>query len=70
MKSDLGYSIVEFLIIEIGFCLGGFEVEKWVRDWGVVVGEWLGFDKVSIEEFIMLFWDRGYLYILFMVFYV
>lgn len=70
MKSDLGYSIVELLIIEIGFCLGGFEVEKWVRDWGVVVGKCLGFDKVSIEEFIMLFWDRGYLYILFMVFYV
>ena len=48
LKSDLGYSIVESLTTEIGPRLGGSEAEKRARDWGVVVGERLGFDKVSI----------------------
>ena len=63
LKSDLGYSIVESLTTEIGPRLGGSEAEKRARDWGVVVGERLGFDKVSIEEFTMPFWDRGHLHI-------
>ena len=63
LKSDLGFSIVESLTTEIGPRLGGSEAEKRARDWGVKLGHRLGFDKVSIEEFTMPFWDRGHLHI-------
>jgi len=63
LKSDLGFDIVESLTTEIGPRLGGSEAEKRARDWGVELGKTLGFDKVSIEEFSMPFWDRGHLHI-------
>ena len=63
LKSDLGYEIVESLTTEIGPRLGGSEAEKRARDWGVELGKELGFDKATIEEFTMPFWDRGHLHI-------
>ncbi|MCF2949229.1 M20/M25/M40 family metallo-hydrolase [Paraglaciecola aquimarina] len=63
LESDLGFSIVESLTTEIGPRLGGSEAEKRARDWGVKLGKSLDFDKVSIEEFTMPFWDRGHLHI-------
>ena len=63
LKSELGFNIVESLTTEIGPRLGGSEAEKRARDWGAKLGKDLGFDKVSIEEFSMPFWDRGHLHI-------
>ncbi len=63
LKSDLAFNIVESLTTEIGPRLGGSEAEKRARDWGVKLGKELGFDKVTIEEFTMPFWDRGHLHI-------
>ena len=63
LKSELGFSIVESLTTEVGPRLGGSEAEKRARDWGVELGKELGFDKVSIEEFTMPFWDRGHLHV-------
>lgn len=63
LKSDVGYNIVESLTTEIGPRLGGSEAEKRARDWGVKLGQKLGFDRVGIEEFTMPFWDRGHLHI-------
>lgn len=63
LKSDLGFEIVESLTTEIGPRLGGSEAEKRARDWGVKLGNKLGFDKAIIEEFTMPFWDRGHLHI-------
>lgn len=63
LKSDLGFNIVESLTTEVGPRLGGSEAEKRAREWGVALGERLGFDKVSIEPFTMPFWDRGHLHI-------
>lgn len=63
LESDLGFEIVESLTTEIGPRLGGSEAEERARDWGVKLGKQLGFDKVSIEEFTMPFWDRGHLHI-------
>ena len=59
LKSPLGFDIVESLTTEIGPRLGGSEAEKRARDWGVELGQSLGFDRVVIEEFDMPFWDRG-----------
>lgn len=63
LESDLGFEIVESLTTDIGPRLGGSEAEERARDWGVKLGKQLGFDKVSIEEFTMPFWDRGHLHI-------
>ncbi|AEF04031.1 aminopeptidase [Alteromonas naphthalenivorans] len=63
LKSDLGMDIVTSLTTEMGPRLGGSEAEKRARDWGVKLGEHLGFDNVSIEPFTMPFWDRGNLHI-------
>ncbi len=63
LNSDLGFNIVESLTTEIGPRLGGSEAEKRARDWGVKLGKELGFDKASIEEFTMPFWNRGHLHI-------
>ncbi|MFT2091594.1 M20/M25/M40 family metallo-hydrolase [Paraglaciecola sp. 2405UD69-4] len=63
LKSDLGMDIVTSLTTEIGPRLGGSEAEQRARDWGVKLGERLGFDKTSIEPFTMPFWDRGHLHI-------
>lgn len=59
LKSDLGFNIVESLTTEIGPRLAGSEAEKRARKWGKELGEELGFDRVSVEEFTMPFWDRG-----------
>jgi Zn-dependent M28 family amino/carboxypeptidase len=64
LKSDHGFEIVESLTTEIGPRLGGSEAEARARDWGVELGNELGFDKVSIEEFTMPFWDRGHLHLI------
>ena len=63
LKSDLAFNIVESLTTEIGPRLGGSEAEKRARDWGVDLGKELGFDKATIEEFTMPFWDRGHLHL-------
>jgi hypothetical protein len=63
LKSDLGFNIVESLTTTIGPRLAGSEAEKRARDWGLKLGKELGFDKVSIEEFTMPFWDRGHLHL-------
>ncbi|GAC13497.1 M20/M25/M40 family metallo-hydrolase [Aliiglaciecola lipolytica] len=63
IKSDLGMEIVTSLTTEIGPRLGGSEAEERARDWGVKLGESLGFDNARIEEFTMPFWDRGHLHI-------
>lgn len=63
LESDLGMEIVTSLTTEIGPRLGGSEAEERARVWGQKLGKNLGFDKVSIEEFTMPFWDRGHLHI-------
>lgn len=63
LKSDMGYDIVTSLTTEVGPRLGGSEAEARARDWGAELGRELGFDRVSIEEFTMPFWDRGHLHI-------
>lgn len=63
LKSELGFNIVESLTTEIGHRLGGSEAEARARDWGLELGKELGFDKVSVEEFTMPFWDRGHLHV-------
>ena len=59
LASQLGFSIVESLTTEVGARLAGSEAEQRARVWGKKLGEDLGFDRVSIEEFSMPFWDRG-----------
>ncbi|WP_326938214.1 MULTISPECIES: M20/M25/M40 family metallo-hydrolase [unclassified Alteromonas] len=63
LKSDMGYDIVTSLTTEVGPRLGGSEAEARARNWGAELGKELGFDRVSIEEFTMPFWDRGHLHI-------
>lgn len=63
LESDLGMEIVTSLTTKIGPRLGGSEAEERARVWGQKLGKNLGFDKVSIEEFTMPFWDRGHLHI-------
>ena len=63
LDSKLGFDIVESLTTEIGPRLAGSEAEERGRDWGLKLGKELGFDKVTIEEFTMPFWDRGELHI-------
>ena len=63
LKSNLGYEIVESLTTEVGPRLAGSEAEKRARDWAAKLGESLSFDRVSVEEFTMPFWDRGHLHI-------
>lgn len=59
LDSDLAWDIVESLTTEIGPRLGGSEAEARARVWGAELGEELGFDRVSIEEFTMPYWERG-----------
>ena len=59
LKSDLAYTIVESLTTEVGARLAGSEAEERARKWGVKLGNELGFDRVSVEEFDMPFWQRG-----------
>ncbi|WP_334063043.1 M20/M25/M40 family metallo-hydrolase [Alteromonas genovensis] len=63
LESDMGYDIVTSLTTEVGPRLGGSEAEARARNWGAELGRELGFDRVSIEEFTMPFWDRGHLHI-------
>ena len=59
LKSDLAYTIVESLTTEVGPRLAGSSAEVVAREWGKNLGTELEFDKVSIEAFLMPFWDRG-----------
>lgn len=59
LNSDLAYEIVESLTTEIGPRLGGSDAEQRAREWGIKLGEKLGFDRVSVEEFTMPYWTRG-----------
>ena len=59
LESDLGYEIVESLTTEIGPRLAGSDAEARARVWGEALGRELGFDRVSVEDFTMPFWDRG-----------
>ena len=59
LNSDLAWDIVESLTTEVGPRLGGSNEEARARDWGVALGQELGFDRVSIEEFEMPYWTRG-----------
>lgn len=59
LDSDLAYSIVESLTTEVGARMAGSEAEQRARKWGEALGNELGFDRVSVEEFTMPFWDRG-----------
>lgn len=59
LTSDLAFEIVESLTTEVGPRLGGSEAEVRAREWGVKLGKELGFDRVSIEEFTMPYWERG-----------
>lgn len=63
LLSNLGMDIVTSLTTEIGPRLGGSEAEARAREWGVKLGNSLGFDRVKIEEFSMPFWDTGKLHI-------
>ena len=63
LSSDLGFEIVESLTTEVGPRLAGSAAEERAREWGVKLGEKLGFDKVTMEPFKMPFWDRGELHI-------
>ncbi|MFK7865654.1 MAG: M20/M25/M40 family metallo-hydrolase [Pseudohongiellaceae bacterium] len=59
LDSDLAYEIVESLTTEIGPRLAGSDAEARARGWGKALGERLGFDRVSIEEFELPYWERG-----------
>jgi hypothetical protein len=59
LDSDLAFSIVESLTTEVGPRLGGSDAEARAREWGVRTGRDLSFDRVSVEEFTMPFWERG-----------
>ena len=59
LESDLAYEIVESLTTEVGPRLAGSEAEARARVWGEALGRELGFDRVSVEDFTMPFWDRG-----------
>ncbi len=63
LDSDLGFRIVESLTTEVGPRLAGSDAEGRARAWGVKLANRLGFDSVRVEEFTMLFWDRGELQI-------
>lgn len=59
LDSDLAWEIVESLTTEVGPRLAGSEAEGRARDWANVLGEQLGFDRVSVEEFELPYWERG-----------
>ncbi|MHA6288192.1 M20/M25/M40 family metallo-hydrolase [Maricaulis sp. CAU 1757] len=59
LDSDLAYEIVESLTTEVGPRLAGSEAEARGRAWGKALGERLGFDRVTVEEFTMPYWERG-----------
>jgi hypothetical protein len=58
-SSDLAYGIVESLTTDIGPRLAGSGDEARARGWGSRLGDELGFDRVTVEEFAMPFWSRG-----------
>ena len=59
LESDLAYDIVTSLTTEVGPRLAGSNAEARARKWGVKLGNELGFDRVSVEEFDMPYWERG-----------
>ena len=59
LESDLAWDIVESLTTEVGPRLAGSEAEARARDWGISLGQRLGFDRVSVEEFELPYWERG-----------
>ncbi len=59
LDSELAWDIVESLTTEVGPRLAGSEAEARARVWGQALGEELGFDRVTIEEFDLPYWERG-----------
>ncbi len=59
LDSNLAWEIVESLTTEVGPRLAGSEAEARAREWGQSLGEELGFDRVSVEEFSLPYWERG-----------
>lgn len=59
LESDLAWDIVESLTTEVGPRLAGSEAEARARTWGAELGRELGFDRVSVEDFTMPYWERG-----------
>jgi len=59
LESDLAYRIVESLTTEIGPRMAGTEAEERARVWAKSLGEELGFDRVTVEDFTMPYWNRG-----------
>lgn len=59
LESDLAWDIVESLTTEVGPRLAGSEAEARARAWGAELGRELGFDRVSVEDFTMPYWERG-----------
>ena len=59
LDSDLAWDIVESLTTEVGPRLAGSEAEARARVWGQALGEELGFDRVTVEEFDLPYWERG-----------
>lgn len=57
--NDLAWEIVKSLTTDIGPRLAGSDDEARARGWGVRLGKELGFDRVSVEEFTMPYWERG-----------
>ncbi|MEM8941479.1 MAG: M20/M25/M40 family metallo-hydrolase [Pseudomonadota bacterium] len=58
-SSPLAYEIVESLTTDIGPRLAGSDDEARARGWGGRLGRELGFDRVTVEDFRMPFWERG-----------
>lgn len=59
LESELAWEIVESLTTEVGPRLAGSEAEARAREWGRELGERLGFDRVTVEEFELPYWERG-----------
>ena len=59
LDSELAWGIVESLTTTVGPRLAGSEAEARARRWAQTLGEGLGFDRVSVEEFDLPYWERG-----------
>lgn len=59
LESNSAWGIVEALTTEVGPRLAGSEAEARARDWGRELGQRLGFDRVTVEEFELPYWERG-----------
>ncbi len=59
LRSNLAWEIVSSLTTDIGPRLAGSDAEARARGWGARLGEELGFDRVTIEDFSIPYWERG-----------